>query len=137
MKRNLHWILLAALLLAFAFDAIVWASAAALPATGVHLYRSAKREAPLTYAYMLAGRPLRAIAPVRDYGDGYARDVFEPLANEIGTKPEVAIELAHGPSRGTRHGTLKLFHYAPILLLLAWLAAYALRPKAVHLVRRR
>jgi hypothetical protein len=74
---------------------------------------------------------------LRDYGDDYAREVFAPLAAEIATKPEVAMELAHGPSTGPRHSTLGLFHYAPILLFIAWIAAYALRPKAVHLVRRR
>ena len=137
MKRNLHWILLAALLLVFAFVAVVWSAAAALPDTGVHLYRAAKREAPLTYAYMLAGRPLRTIAALRDYGDAYANDAFARLASEIRTKPEVAIELAFGPAQGARHGTLKLAHYAPIVLFLAWVAAYLMRPKAVHLVRRR
>ncbi|HET9485168.1 MAG TPA: hypothetical protein VFO79_14500 [Xanthomonadales bacterium] len=133
MRRYLHWVLLGALLLTLAFDVIVWASAAALPQTGVHLGRSARREAPLTYFYMQAGRPLIAIGPIGDYGRAYANRVFSPLQREIALKPELAMELAHGAARGPRHSTLKLVHPAPPLLLLAWVAAYLMRPKTVHL----
>lgn len=137
MRRYLHWLLLGALLLTLAFDGIVWAAAAALPRTGVHLTRSASREAPLTYFYMQAGRPLIAIGPIGDYGRAYAHRVFAPLEDEIALKPELAMELAHGKARGPRHSTLKLAHPAPPLLLVAWVVAYLMRPKTVHLGLRR
>ena len=137
MKRNLHWLLLGAMLLALAFDAIVWGAAAQMPDSGIHLYRSARREAPLTYFYMTAGRPLRALAPLRNYGDAQAHAAFAGAAREIGLKPELAMEIAHGPARSTGHATLQWMHYAPPLLLIAWLVAYLRRPRAVHLAVRR
>lgn len=137
MKRQLHWLLLGAALLCFAFEAVVWASAAQLPGTGVHLFRSAKREAPLVYAYMLAGRPMTAVAPLRDFGEGYALQVFLPLADQIQRTPELAMDLAFAKPSGPRHSTLKMFHHAPLVLLVAWLIAYAMRPKAVHMLVRR
>ncbi|HVF35807.1 MAG TPA: hypothetical protein VND91_10835 [Candidatus Saccharimonadia bacterium] len=137
MKRNLHWLLLVALLVALAFDAIVWSAAAQMPGSGIHLYRSARREAPLTYFYMLAGRPLRALPPLRDYGDAYAQHALSGVADEITMKPELAMEIAHGSGSAGKLATLQWMHYAPPLLFVAWLVAYLRRPKAVHLVARR
>lgn len=137
MKRNLHWLLMGAMLLALAFDAIVWSAAAQMPGAGVPLYRSARREAPLTYFYMTAGRPLRAIAPLRDYGDAQAHAAFTTAAGEIGLKPELAMEIAHGRARSSGQATLQWMHYAPPVLLIAWLVAYLRRPRSVHLVARR
>ena len=137
MKRYLHVFLLGALLLAFAYDALVWAAAARLPEIGRHLRAGAKREAPLSYLYMVAGTPLLAIGPLADYGHAHARDAFGPVAAEIEQKPEVAIELAHRKSNNGRHSTLMFMHYAPLVLLLAWAIAFWRRPPPVHLVGRR
>ncbi len=136
MLRYLHWILLGAFLLAFAFEGIVWAASAQMPTIGVHLLRAAKREAPLTYLYMAVGRPLLVIGPLRDYGAAYAVDTFGESASEIELRPEVAMELAHGPVRNARHATLKLMHFAPLVLFAGWLVTYLLRPRSVHLVRK-
>lgn len=137
MKRHLHFVLLVALLLTFAFDALVWASATTLTPGGRDLHVRAKREAPLTYLYMVAGTPLRAIRPLADYGEAYAREAFAPIAAELEQKPELAMELAHGRSANPRHSTLMLAHYAPVVLLVAWTLAFWRRPRAVHLVGRR
>ena len=137
MKRNLHWLLLGALLLSFAFDAIVWSAASQMPGAGVHLHRSARREAPLTYLYMTAGRPLIGVGALRDYGDSHAHMAFSTAADEIALAPELAMEIAHGPARSTQHATLKWMHYAPVVLFFAWLVAYILRPRNVHMVGKR
>ena len=137
MKRYLHVILLGALLLAFVFDALVWAAAAQLPEIGRDLRAGAKREAPLTYLYMVAGSPLLAVGPLADYGYAWANDALGPVAAEIVQKPEVAMELAHKPSTNGRHSTLMLMHFAPLVLLVAWGLAFWRRPRAVHLVGRR
>ena len=137
MKRYLHVILLGALLLAFVFDALVWAAAAQLPEIGRDLRAGAKREAPLTYLYMVAGTPLLAVGPLADYGHAYASDALRPVAAEIVQKPEVAMELAHKRSNNGRHSTLMFMHFAPLVLLVAWGIAYWRRPAAVHLGLRR
>jgi hypothetical protein len=137
MKRYLHVFLLGALVLAFAFDALVWSAATQLPGIGRDLRAGARREAALTYLYMVAGTPLRALGPLADYGHAYASDAFRPVAAEIVQKPEVAMELAHKRSSNRRHSTLMFMHYAPLVLLVAWGLAFWRRPRAVHLVGRR
>lgn len=136
MKRHLHWLLLAAFLATLVFDAVVWAGAAALPGVGVNLHRGAKREAPLTYLYMTIGRPL-AVGALGEFGRRYAADALANVAREIELKPELAMEIAHGPAKGPRHATLRWMHFAPVVLFCAWLVAYLFRPKSVHLGLRR
>lgn len=137
MKRHLHLVLLVALLLTFVFNALVWAAATTLTPGGRDLRVGAKREAPLTYLYMVAGTPLLAIGPLADYGDAWARDAFAPIAAELEQKPEIAMELAHRRTANPRHSTLMLAHYAPLVLLAAWVLAFWRRSRAVHLVGRR
>ena len=72
MKRYLHWFVLGAFLCVLLFDAVVWAGAARLPQIGEQIRTSARREAPLTFAYMALGAPLMSVPILRDYGTHHA-----------------------------------------------------------------
>lgn len=137
MKRYVHWFVLGAFMLVLLFDAVVWAGAARLPLLGEQLRISARREAPLTFAYMGLGSPLMAVPILRDYGTNYALDAFEPLTAPIRDKPLLAMEIAHGEWRNDRQRSLQYSHVAAPILLLLWILTYSLRSRAVHFVPHR
>ena len=137
LKRYLHWFVLGAFLLTLLFDAVVWAGAARLPKVGEQLRISARREAPLTMAYMSVGGPLMAVPILRDYGINYALEAFEPLTGPIRDKPLLAMEIAHGEWRNRKHRTLQSMHLAGPILLLAWVLTYTLRSRKVHFLPAR
>jgi len=132
LKRYLHWFVLGAFLLTLLFDAVVWAGAARLPKIGEQLRISARREAPLTIAYMSVGGLLMTVPILRDYGVNYALEAFEPLTDPIRDKPLLAMEIAHGEWRNHKHRTLQWLHSGAPILLIAWVLTYSLRSRKVH-----
>ena len=137
MKRYLHWFVLGAFLLVLLFDAVVWAGAARLPQIGEQLRTSARREAPLSFAYMGLGSPLLGIPILRDYGTHYALDAIGPLTAQVRDKPLLAMEIVHGEARNDRHRWMQHSHLAAPVLLVLWILTYLLRSRAVHFVPHR
>ena len=137
MKRYLHWFVLGAFLFVLLFDAVVWAGAARLPQIGEMVRTSARREAPLTFAYMALGGPLMSVPILRDYGTHFALDAFEPLTAAIRDKPLLAMEIAHGEWKSSRQRSLQHSHLAAPVLFILWILTYVLRSRAVHFVPSR
>ena len=67
MRKNLHLLLTALLLLVMFWQSLFWGGAAALPELGPIVRRSAMREAPLVASFIFLGEGLGKVLPRAGY----------------------------------------------------------------------
>ncbi len=138
MKRYPYWWAVLLFLATLGYDFVVWGAASRIPEVGSHLMLSARREAPLAYAYMIAGGALdAAVPPLGEWGERQATLALEEGFARIKDDPSVAMDLVFSQNWNARHLLLKTCHWgAPVCLLLSFVL-WLRRPKKVSLLGRR
>ena len=138
MRKHLHYIALALLLVAFLWDLILWGAVPDLPQVGSLIERSAANEGRLASIYLTLGHPLDSAIPLlgrlgasmvtSGLGEGFARII---------ETPNLAMDVILNASFNRTHAWIKMLYWAPPILLVSFLILWAIRPKTVNLVRRR
>ena len=135
MTKRLHWILLLLFAWALAYDLVVWGAAGQLPDIGDKLRVSAQRNALLATIYMAGGGALDAAVPVLgDWGAQRAQTALQNGTARIKDDPNVAMDLIFSQTWNSTHAFLKLMYWAAPVLGIAFLIAWARRPKKVHMM---
>jgi hypothetical protein len=139
MLKHLHWIFLILFVWALAYDLVVWGGMARLPDDlGQKLRVSAQRNALLAATYMAAGDALDdAVPALEDWGMQRARTALEKGIPRIQNDPNVAMDLILSQNWNSTHAFIKLMYWAAPVLGVAFLVAWARRPKKVSLIGRR
>jgi hypothetical protein len=135
MTKRLHWILLLLFAWALAYNLAVWGAIARLPGVGDKLRMSAQRNALLATMYMAGGDVLDAAVPfLDDWGTQRAQTALETGIPRMKDDPNVAMDLIFSQSWNGTHAFLKFMYWAAPVLGLAFLVAWARRPKKVRLM---
>lgn len=135
MMKRLHWILLLLFAWALAYDLVVWGAAGRLPDIGDKLRISAQRNALLATMYMAGGGALDAAVPaLDDWGAQRAQMALQIGVQRIKDDPNVAMDLIFSQTWNATHGFLKFMYWAAPVLGVAFLIAWARRPKKVRLM---
>jgi len=135
MAKRLHWILLLLFVWALAYDLVVWGAAGHLPDIGDKLRVSAQRNALLATVYMAGGDALDTAVPaLEDWGAQRAQAALEAGTSRIKDDPNVAMDLIFSQTWNSTHGFLKVMYWAAPALGVAFLIAWARRPKKVRLM---
>ena len=138
MMKHLHWILLLLFVWSLAYDLAVWGAMARLPDAGEKLRVSAQRNALLATMYMAGGEPLDdAVPALADWGAKRAQSALELGLARIKDDPNVAMDLIFSQTWNSTHAFLKLMYWVAPVSGLAFLIAWARRPKKVRLMGRR
>ena len=135
MMKRLHWILLLLFVWALAYDLVVWGAAGRLPDVGDKLRVSAQRNALLATIYMAGGDALLGSAPaLEDWGTQRALTAFEFGIPRIKDDPNVAIDLIFSQTWNATHAFLKFMYWAAPVFGVAFMIAWARRPKKISLI---
>ena len=138
MTKYLHWILLLLFAWALAYDLAVWGAIARLPDIGDKLRMSAQRNALLATMYMAGGEALDAAVPFfDDWGKQRAQTALETGIPRMKDDPNVAMDLIFSQNWNAMHAFIKLMYWTAPVLGVAFLIAWARRPKKVSLMGRR
>lgn len=135
-RARAHVVLLALLLLTLFANLLLYGGLAQLP-EGKAFLDSARRESPLALMYMTAGDPLIAATGLSGIGQDLARAAYGETFDAVEASPGAASDLIETGDFGEGHALARAIYWATPFLFVAWLIAYLLRPRAVHLVRRR
>lgn len=136
MRARAHVVLLVLMLSTLFANLLLYGGLAQLP-EGKAFLASARRESPLALMYMSAGEPLVAATGLSGVGQDMARAAYGETFAAVEESPGAASDLIETGDFGQGHALARAIYWATPLLLVAWLIAYLLRPRAVHLVRRR
>jgi len=136
MLKHLHWILLILFVWALAYDLVVWGAMGRLPDDlGQKLRVSAQRNALLATMYMAGGDALDGAVPaLEDWGMQRARTALETGIPRIQDDPNVAMDLILSQNWNSTHAFMKIMYWAAPVLGVAFLFAWARRPKKVSLI---
>lgn len=138
MMKYVHWILLLLFAWALFYDLAVWGAAARMPDVGDKLRLSAQRNALLATMYMAGGEALDQAVPALDaWGGARVQTAFESGIPRIKDDPNVAMDLIFSQNWNSTHAFLKLMYWAAPVLGIAFLVAWARRPKKISLIGRR
>ncbi|HQW76454.1 MAG: hypothetical protein WAR01_05200 [Dokdonella sp.] len=138
MRRHLHTIALALLVLALLLDFVLWGAVPDLEGVGAQIARSAHAEAILASTYMgLGGYLDAAVSGLHAFGTGVMTDALTPGFARIIEDPNVAMDLILNSSFNGTHVWVKNLYWAPPILLVIYAILFVLRPKQVKLIRSR
>jgi len=136
MRSRIHVILLLALLASVFLNLLVHGGLARLP-EGKVFVESAKRESPVALAYMTLGEWLVSIPGLAAIGEQLAQAVYGPAFAAVKQSPSAASDIIELGDFGRAHALARANYWATPLLFVAWLIAFLLRPREVHLTQRR
>lgn len=138
MRRHLHTLALALLLLTLVLDLSMWGAVPDLPKVGPHIQKSASTEALLASIYIALGQPLDAtFGSLGNFGAAMMTDALSDGFARMVEPPNVCMDLILNESYNSTHGWVKILYWCPPILLVLFLILWAIRPKPVKLVGRR
>lgn len=138
MRKNLHLLLTALLLLVLFWQSLFWGGATALPDVGPIVRRSAMREAPLVATFIVLGEGVGKLVPwLRDLGQGWADKALAPAKERLLADPDVAMDFIFNQSMNATQRTATRGVYAVPLLLVLAVIAYLRRPRQVRMMGSR
>ena len=138
MMKHLHSILLLLFAWALAYDLAIWGAIGHLPDLGDKLRAAAQRSALLATMYMAGGDVLDTAVPFfDDWGTQRAQSALETGIPRMKDDPNVAMDLIFSQTWNGTHAFLKFMYWAAPVLGLAFLVAWARRPKKISLMGRR
>ncbi len=135
MRRHLHTIVLAFLVLALFLDCVLWGAVEGLPDVGAQIVRSAHSEAMLASAYLFLGGFLdSAVSSLHGFGTSIMTDALSPAFARIIEAPNLAMDLIFSSTFNSAHRWVKWLYWAPPFLFVLYLVLWVLRPKTVKLI---
>jgi hypothetical protein len=138
MRRYLHMIALALLLLALLLDLVFWGAVADLPDVGPLIARSAHTEAILASTYMALGGYLdSAVTSLGDLGASVMTSALSDGFARIVEDPNLAMDVILSSTFNSTHRWVKVLYFAPPILFLVFLVLWVFRPKTVKLIPTR
>jgi hypothetical protein len=135
-RPRAHVVLLLAFLASLSINLLLYGGLARLP-EGQVFVESARRESPVALVYMTAGRWLLLVPGLAGLGEGMARSAFGAAFPAAQATPGAASDLIETGDFGRAHALARLAYWLAPLLFAAWLVAFGLRARGVHLVRNR
>jgi hypothetical protein len=133
-RARAHVVLLVAFLVSLFSNLLLLGGLARLPEGKVYL-ESARRESPLALAYMTAGGWLLAIPGLASVGENLALSAYGAAFPAVLATPGAASDVIETGEFGDAHALARSVYWLTPLLFVAWLLAFWLRPRGVHLVR--
>lgn len=138
MRKHLHLIALVLFVLVLLFDLVVWGAVPLLPDVGVHIERSADKEALLASTYIAIGSRLDAALPaIGSFGSTLMTSAIEPAFARIVEDPNVAMDVILTSSFNRTHSWLKTLYWATPVLFVLSVLLWARKPKKISLIRGR
>ena len=135
MRARAHVFLLGGFIATLFANLLLHGGLARLP-EGKPFVESARRESPVALAYMTLGHWLLEVPGLAGFGEGLAREAYGPAFAAAQASPGAASDLIETGDFGRAHALARTVYWATPLLFIAWLIAFLLRPREVHLVRR-
>lgn len=136
MRAHAHVVLLIGFLVTLFVNLLLHGGLARIP-EGKPFLDSARRESPLALAYMTGGEWLLKIPGLAGIGEPLAREAFGAAFAAAEDAPGAASDLLETGDFGRATSVARTIYWATPLLFVAWLIAFLLRPREVHLVRKR
>jgi len=136
MRSRIHVILLLALFVSAFLNLLVHGGLTRLP-EGKVFVDSAKRESPVALVYMTLGAWLVSIPGLAGTSEQLAQAVYGPAFASVKDSPSAASDMIENGDFGQAHALARANYWATPLLFVAWLIAFWLRPREVHLTQRR
>lgn len=133
MRGKWHVVAGLLLLLALAYDLLLWGGLTKVPSFGPVATQAVQREVSLASLYLPAGRALVELAGLEGAAKDLAQSTFQPLEARLLANPGAAMEtlVADMPTLP------RLAYYGvPVLLLVAGVL-YWRRPRGVHMIGSR
>jgi hypothetical protein len=138
MRRYLHTIVLAFLLLTLFLDVVFWGAVPDLPDVGPLIARSAHTEAILASTYMALGGYLdSAVTAFGNLGASVMTSALSDGFARIIDDPNLAMDVILTSTFNSTHRWVKLLYWAAPILFVAFLVLWLFRPKAVKLIPTR
>ncbi|HQW63905.1 MAG TPA: hypothetical protein PLI00_02495 [Pseudomonadota bacterium] len=137
MGGRLHLFVLIAAVLSLLTNAIAWAGLGQDPGVGAIVRESARRESPLVVSYLLLGDGLRAVPGVAGVSTELALAGYGPALDRLHAEPAAAMDVLALGGFGPVNAILRINTWATPVLLVLWGILYWLRPRNVHLARRK
>jgi len=133
-RARAHVILLIVFLVSLFANLLLHGGLARLPEGSVFV-ESARRESPLALAYMTAGGWLLAVPGLASVGENMALSAYGSAFSAVLATPGAASDVIETGDFGKGHALARSVYWLTPLSFLAWLVAFWLRPRGVHLVR--
>ena len=137
MDGRLQLFVLVAAVLSLLTNAIAWAGLGQDPGVGAIVRESARRESPLVVSYLLLGDGLRAVPGVAGVSTELALAGYGPALDRLHAEPAAAMDVLALGGFGPVNAILRINTWATPVLLVLWGILYWLRPRNVHLARRK
>jgi|APFre7841882724_1041349.scaffolds.fasta_scaffold69258_2 hypothetical protein len=137
MGGRLHLFVLVAALLSLLTNALAWSGLGQEHGIGPIVRESARRESALVSTYLVLGDALRALPGIDGFATELALAGYGPALERLKAEPAAAMDVLARGGFGPVNAILRINTWATPMLLLAWVVAYWLRPRKVHLAQRK
>jgi hypothetical protein len=119
-----------------AYNAFTYSALGDTPVVGPAFRQAIRNDAPIVASYVAIGDMLRALGPLRTWGEATAAEAAAPLAEKVRAYPPGASAAFFGaPMSSAQSRMQRAQQTAPFLLLLA-VVLWWRRPRAVHMLPR-
>jgi hypothetical protein len=135
-RARAHVLFLIAFLVSLFANLLLHGGLARLPTEGKVFLESARRESPLALAYMTAGDWLLDVPGLATAGESMALSAYGSAFSAVLANPGAASDVIETGRFGQAHALARTVYWLTPVSFLAWLVAFWLRPRGVHLLRR-